>query len=191
MFKFPTYKNKEEFLYVLYNNYGYTDLKLCYNYNLKGDVTGELRWSKWFKYSKLLEYEPTEYIPEYHDNRTNIIKKVTHRNILDIEIVFDVDEIEIEQKLFFNNIKQKSLWIFKELKKEGFNPVMWWTGSKSYHIHVLVSKLRQYNSRSRQKYKQDLLRFYGCDLQKGINNCMIAMEGAKHYKSGKNKQLIK
>jgi len=184
----PTYETPQQFLWTCYNDLGYSDLKTCYNYH---DATGELRWSHWYCYAKLLEYEDNEWIKEYNSKKEYIMQKLTHRNILDIEIIFDIDELEISQLVFHNNIKQKSDWVFNKLKQVGYSPEMWFTGNKSYHIKILIPELRKYGAYSRTLFKRKMLEWYGADTQKGGNNCMIALEGAKHYRSGKPKELIK
>ena len=186
--KNPEFETPQQFLWVCYNKLGYSQLKTCYNYY---DATKELRWSKWYSYAKLLEFEDNEWITEYHARKNDILQKLTHRNILDIEIVFDIDELEIRGVILHNNIKEKSFWVYDHLKKIGHMPEMWWTGNKSYHIKILIPKLRKMGDYARILFKRAMLEWYGADTQKGGNNCMIALEGAKHYRSGKPKELIK
>lgn len=189
---YSEFESKEDFLFYLFNELGYDELCLCYNYKDKDD---ELQFSRWVKYKDLMNLNPDEYIPCFpiKITRKKFIEKVTHRSILDIEVLFDIDYCEVMLDTIpytFPTIKDKAIWVIENLKKQRYQPVTYFTGSKSYHISVLLP-LRELNPFHRIQIKQKLLYKYGADTQKASDRCLISMEGSKHYKSGKIKEEVK
>ena len=163
----------DSFLHRLYNDLGFTDLCISYNYQNHGPMM----FSKWIPYTKIMHME--------RENKLLLLNKITHRSILDIEIMFDIDEQEP-----YKSIVQKAAHIYHGLKEEGYEPITYFTGSKSYHISIIETNLRKMSSYLRSTLKRKKIALYGCDLMKSASRCMIAMEGAKHYKSGKRKRRI-
>ena len=158
------FETQWDWLHYLQNNLGFNDLQIQ---GSKTNKEGEITWYKRYNFLSLVEDESKHWL----------INEATHRNILDIEIVFDIDEepiLETAQK------------IMKKYSKH--NPICYFTGSKSYHIHIFLHKLR--GNKQLQQDRKIILKNNNADQQKTGNN-MIAIEGAKHYKSGKPKIEVK
>ncbi len=185
-FSLPEFTNKQEYLYYLYNNLGFTNLEICIS-TVKGE---DKVFSKWLKFSSLLEKSGEEWIKGAFNEaesrpytRDEFIEASSHRTIMDIELMLDIDETEI-----FSSIKDKSVYIYQNLKRLGFSPHVSFTGNKSYHISVLLPELRSLTKKGRKFIKDILIEDFGGDPQKSSERCMIAMLGAIHYKSGKPKK---
>lgn len=175
------FENQYDWLWYLYNNLGCSELALQMSGKLEN---GDIWFSKRYFFANLLELEPQEYIKLGNSFSSKSIKVIdfinnaTHRTILDIEIVFDVDE---------EPILETAINILKKYKQN--NPICYFTGSKSYHIHIFDQRLR--NKKDLQKNKGFLLYLRNSDEQKAHSTQLIAMEGGKHYKSQKIKKEVK
>ena len=187
-FILPEFENKGQYLYYLFNNFGYKELEICISETIDNSMT----FSKWLNFGKLLELDPNQWVKgtyrydkERPYTRDEFIEASSHRRIMDIEVMLDIDE-----KSFFNSIEHKSKYVFEKLKRLGFNPHVSFTGSKSYHISIIIPELRNHNKRVRQLIKTDILKDFGADLQKSSDRCMISMLGSIHYKSGKIKSEV-
>lgn len=177
---------KEDFLYMLYNDMGATDLAVSYNY-VKDN---SLRFSKWVRYNTLMHLDFKDRVPglPYFMTKQRFISKVTHRTVLDIELMIDVDDNLYHFGLrTMPNIFNKSVSIYDRLRDGGFQPVMYWTQNKSFHISVIIPELRGLSKYYKEQFKEQVLDYYGGDMMKKSSRCMIAMENSIHYKSGKIK----
>ena len=176
------FQTREEFLYYIYNNLGF-DVEICYTYKKKD---GSIGFSKWVKYSLLMHYEDNEWIDELRCTKKQFIDKATHRSILDIEFLLDIDEAGD-----FKDIKTHTRYIIKRLNYLGIKDfITYFTGSKSYHISIMVAQFRHLEYHKIEDIKDSILSFLGADLQKKAKRCMISLEGARHYKSGKKKEVV-
>ncbi len=179
----------EEWLWYLTNKLGQEDLWLCQNYV----IDKELYFSKWITYQQVKCYEDNELIREslpFCTTPKTFLKNVTHRRVLDIEILIDIDDLN-HPYFKFDSILTKAKVICMILKEKGIPYITYWTGSKSYHISYYDTKLRDLPERQRTVQKIKILESYGGDLGKANPKCMIALEGAKHYKSNKPKSYVK
>ena len=67
---------------------------------------GDLFWSGWPLCLELLQYDPNELLPKsltklpFNITRNKFIENASHRSVLDIELMIDLDE-----KRNFNSIK--------------------------------------------------------------------------------------
>jgi len=200
MFKLPKFEDKMSYLYYLYNNLGFTNLELCIS-KKEGDT---MFFSKWVMFSSLLEKSGSEWVKGTFNadfegsrnvlngegkgrpyTRDEFIQACSHRTIMDIELMFDVDESGV-----FPTIKDKSVYIVDSLKRMGFNPHVSFTGNKSYHISVIIPELRGFNKTVRKFIKETVLKNFGADTQKSSERCMISMLGAVHYRSKKPKTEV-
>lgn len=189
------YKTQEAYFYHLYNDLGCTDLEISYH---NGNF-----WTRWIKFEELLHLSNDQKITN-NLTKKEFIELANNRSVLDIEILYDFDEGE--------NKSQKKEDIFNYAKKgiaylnaAGITGEAYFSGSKSIHYSVLVPALRQMSPYQRMKFKeralQPLLNFYKYDGKTDImfyadgmkksKRCMIALEGAAHWKTGKNKERIK
>lgn len=167
--------SKESYIWTLSNKLG-CNIELANNYL---DKQGNKMFSKWISYLKLCEYEQDEYIPLAYCTRKEFIKKATHRSVLDIEILIDIDE-----KDNYNSIKEKTKAICKQLKGNNIEYVISFSGSKSYHISILLPELRDYSEHQQVEIKKTILKSFGGDLAKASLRNMIALEGEPHWKTG-------
>ena len=170
-------QSKEDFLFYLVNKLGYSDLKLAYNYT----KDGETYYSKHIKYLDLMHLHQDEKIPGTFLTRRQFIAKASHRSVLDIELMLDIDEPEP-----YRDIKTKAKVIFQKLRKKSFSPSVYWTGSKSYHIGILIPEWREIQSWKLRDLKRHIIEFYGADGMKA-GNCLISLESHPHWRSGQVK----
>lgn len=172
--KHTDFQTKEDFLFYLQNNLGCNDLKVAYTY--KKD--GEIMFSRWVSYLYLQHFEQDEYIPLVFMTRREFTKKVSHRNVLDIEIMLDIDDMGR-----YKSIKNKAARICRKLKKANVKFSCYFTGNKSYHISILMPEFRDYSENDKKAVKYGIINMLGCDVLKSSSNILIALEGEVHYKS--------
>lgn len=177
---------QSEWLFYLQNDLGYNDLEICLSGKTK---EGNIWFSKRYKLFNLMHLNPSDLISTDTQDKIKkpvwwFIQNATHRSILDIEIVCDIDDKEA-----YNSIKDKTIAIINLLKthypEEQFK--VYFTGNKSYHIHIFIPELRDIPIRD--ELKKDFLEIIGADALK-IGKNMIALEGAHHYKSGQPKEEV-
>lgn len=175
------YKGRSQFmsqydwLWYLYNDLGCSNLEIAGGgINSKGFVY----FTKRYRFEDLLHMNPNDYV--YTDNAKNINKKVldfigqaTHRTVLDIELCIDVDEPG-ECK----TIKEKAKQIIDRIKTHTSDYFIYFTGSKSYHIHIFSHEFRGMPD----NIKSMFLGLIGADTMK-VGRNTIALEGALHYRS--------
>lgn len=101
------------------------------------------------------------------------ILKANNRTILPNEVVIDLEEPERFEK------------VLEEIKKDFNFYSAYKTGSKGYHIHLW------FNRKLSPEEKRVVIQRYGCDEQKAIERCMIALENCPHWKTGNPKTIIK
>jgi len=115
------------------------------------------------------------------------IKKANNRQILECEIILDVDPEKDETPM---QIKQRTKNIIDSLNESNIPHKAFFTGSKGYHIHIIVPRLPFYDPRIRKIIRERMIKFYGCDIQKASDNTMIAMEHCPHWKTGNKKEVV-
>ena len=190
MFQLRYEGNKEEILYEMFNNKGYSELALSYNYSKEG----ETHFSKWVRYTTLAHLDWNELIPNYPIliTREQFIKKASHRTVADVEILFDIDDrdLGINHKFKYSSISEKCEKIFLALKELNLNPKCFHTGGKEYHISIIKPELRDMSLWHRRQVKSAVLSYYGTDLMMATNRKMISIQGTKHRKTGKLKQEV-
>lgn len=185
--------SKEDWLWYLYNKLGCKNLALSHTF----EKDGELCWSRKVKYETLLHLDFKEHIfKDIYFTREMFIYKATHRTILDIEIMLDVDDskrplldVEGESDYWFSSIHQKTISIVNELRRKGQGFVCYHTGNKGYHISFILPWLRQYRKHDREVIKEQILWYYGGDLLKKSEKVTIALENELHRKTGKPKKV--
>jgi len=129
-------------------------------------------WSKWYSY-------PTEGYPF----------GVNARQIMPIEIVFDVDCANSQRASFVGRTIIPTI-----LKRRGFNFSCYKSGGDGYHNHLFIPSLQSYNDEEREYVKREFInwisrdRGYAC--QSGVySKRLISLECSKHRK-GRIKQLV-
>ena len=118
----------------------------------------------------------------------NTIKDWSHRQILPYEVVLDMDDpLKIDY-----TFKLVEKWIEKNVFDEIY---LFETGSKGVHCHIFL--INDYKTHPTKVFvrmmneMQILLEKLGFDVQKSSRNVTIALEFAPHWKSGKQKKLLR
>ena len=177
----PDQSNMEFFLF-LSNKLGFRDLCICHNYT----IDNQKYFTKWMNFIDILKYEPDEYIKEVHMTRDTFIEKATHRSVLGVELMIDIDEPGNHI-----SIKEKAEDICNRLKKSNISFTCHFSGSKSYHISILVPDLRKQGRSYINNYKKRILsNLVKSDGLKASTRNMIALEGVKHWKTGNIKREV-
>jgi len=145
----------------------------------------------------LMSLEDWQYVKGAYDARQRrpfkkqeFINYISHRTILDIEVMLDIDEVN-HPYIEFDSIEQKARYVFDQLRNEGKDPVVYFTGSKSYHIGYLDRNLHLLRRVDRQRYREGILERYGADIGLASDIRTVSLEGALHYKSGKIKKEVR
>jgi hypothetical protein len=181
------FQTSNEWFWYLTNNLGCSELSLCCSFSIPDGVI----FTRRYKYLSLLEKDMNEEIYLYNSGnkyltRQKFINVATHRSILDIEIVLDVDD-----KGVYGSIEENAKYIYNKLKILGFDNIFFYsTGSKGFHIHCFDFYLRSLNSTERVNFRTKLLSKFNCDILKSSENTFIAIEGVPHWKSGKIKNEV-
>jgi hypothetical protein len=181
------YSTNEAYLFHLYNDLGCLDLKVAYNY-VRPD--GGVGFSKWISFEYLMHLDQHEKVEGTFDTKKDFLNKVTHRSILDIEILLDIDEVPFggSDK---DDIKVFSENICKRLIKQGYQMEVYFSGSKSYHISLLFPEFRRYHRTTVESIRRKILERLGADKMKFHTKSMIALEGVPHWKTGVVKEEVK
>jgi len=101
------------------------------------------------------------------------LEHVNQRQVLPIEVVLDLEK------------KEQLKPTIEKLKSMGITFYVFSTGSRGFHIHIF------FNREISEKEKLRIIKFFGADSQKASKKCLISLEYAKHWKSGKMKQEVK
>lgn len=139
------------------------------NYMVKKD--GIAKSTKWIKYSEAIF--PVDAFGHADDEHTwRFFTKCNNRRILPNEIVLDLEEIER-----YKDIRSG-------LDSLGLKYYLYKSGSRGIHFHLY------FDGDLTLDEKAVLIRKFGCDEQKAISKCMIALEFTPHWKTGRDKKLI-
>jgi len=155
-------KKKKAWLDYLFYKVGKQVFDFSLNALRKKD--GEVISSKWKKYSELCF--PVDIGKEWKLNNIN------NRQIFPNEIVVD-----IENRDRYNEVVEK-------IKHDGLAFYAYDAGSKGIHIHIFCRKALS------EEQKKFLIKKYCGDILKAYSKSTIALEFAKHWKSGKIKEVI-
>jgi len=185
-----SWETNGDFLFKIYNKFGYEELTIAANQF----VDGELCWSKRFMYKDLKEIDMDRWVKRSYDiikgvphTRRELIAAASHRTIMDIEIMIDVDDTKHD--IFeFKTIKEKAQFIAYCLRAKGKDISIYFTGNKSYHISYIEPMMRGMTPSQRRYYRESILMPYFADLQLSSDKSTISLEGARHYRSGRIKR---
>lgn len=181
------YSTNEAYLFHLFNDLGATNIKVAYNYLRKDGTIG---FSKWISFDLLIHLNYDENVPGTFDTKKQFLKKITHRSIMDIELLLDIDETPFGSS-DKDEIAKYSVKYCKALMKKGYSFEAYFSGSKSYHISLLFPEFRNYSKNLVESIKKKILGTVSADGMKFHTNSMIALEGAPHWKTGKIKEEVK
>ena len=180
------YGSTESYLFHLFNDLGFVDLELSYNYKR---ADGGIGFSKWIRFDEIMAVDYKEIVPGTRDTKENFLSKVTHRSVLDIEVMFDFDETPWGST-DKEDIKKYATKKLLELRRKGFTFEAFFSGSKSIHCSVMFHQLRDMSKRNREFFKRQFLEKFSADVQKAIGRNMIALEGVPHWKTGIKKEVF-
>ena len=111
---------KREFLDHIFNDLGFTDLKLAYSHK---KANGEVYWTKHVSYDELMHYPDGAMIEKVRMTKKEFLDKCNHRSILDIELLFDIDDPYIKEDgkvtWVYNSVFDKAYSIYNSLKELG------------------------------------------------------------------------
>jgi len=123
----------------------------------------------------------------YREDNYSATKAYNHRMTLDKEVVIEFDEPNPEDNL---KVAEE---VIKRFRKDGINYSMWFSGSKSYHVHAFFDLKEARNTRL---LKSVIMRYY-CrelsfkpDLQMAGKH-LIRAEYGINEKTGKYKERIR
>jgi hypothetical protein len=133
-------------------------------------------WSRWLELDDW--YSKFDYDPNY-------------RQILPNEIVVETDLSREENEVIANKI-------IKILNKNNFSYLNYFTGNKSYHIHLFFDDLNNFEDRKRTFLKKEWLKYYFdkedyfvlIDSTNFGARSLIQIPGSVNQKTGKTKSLI-
>lgn len=132
---------------------------------------GEIGFSKWKKYSECVF--PIDFDGSADDwKEASFFKQINQRQILPNEVILDLEE------------KKSIKSIIKELKLQKVIFYVYATGSKGFHVHIF------YKRDLTEKEKLSIIKYYKADEMKAGLRALIALEWAKHWKSGKIKKEV-
>lgn len=151
------------------------------------DETGTQMWSRRKSFLQLATLHEREWI-----------ERANNRTLLKNEIVLDYDRVITEEDVLKQgDILATITWC----EKNNYQYAVYHTGSRGVHFHIFINNLAFMKSHYRNETrKQIIARFCGSnafipnfsgDYQKISDKVPIALEGAKHWKTGKPKVLIK
>lgn len=194
-------ETNEDFLFHIYNDIGCRDLKIVANQYIErigpdNKPFTETVWSRRYSFGELLDVRPSLWLKGTYllsekrpFTRNEFIALATHRTILDIEVMLDIDDKD-HPTIDFSNIDEKALFIALDLRKKGYDISVYHTGNRSYHISYLDKSLRDMTFSQRKAHRERILKHYGADLALTTERKTISLEGARHYKSGKKKKEV-
>jgi len=114
------------------------------------------------------------------------LEKVNARSILTNEIVLDLDKGK-------NQTTQEFIAeIVKSFKKYNLNYYKYYifNSNSGLHIHIFENKLFYMTEQERKAFRLHLIKLFNADPLKCSEKTMIALEYAKHWKSGKIKEFL-
>lgn len=120
---------------------------------------------KWKKYSEIC------FDPENKKNQW-FLEHCNQRQILPIEVVLDLEE------------RNQLASVIEKLREFKIKFYCFDTGSRGFHVHIFFNRILT------AKEKLSIINYFGADPQKASEKCLIALEFAPHWKSGKIKELV-
>ena len=152
--------NKKEYLDYLFYEVGQQRYDFYLQYSKENGIK-----TKWKRYSEVC------FDVDKPENKW-FIENCNQRQILPCEVVLDLEE------------KEQLKPILEELKTLDVYYSVYETGSRGYHIHIFFDRDLTTHE------KLAIIRHYKADEMKAVEKCLIALENATHWKSGKLKKEV-
>ncbi len=116
------------------------------------------------------------------------LKYVNARTLLANEVVLDLDQEKKESDDDFGKrVIQTAEKVMNELLSSGYAI---FNSNNGIHIHIYINEMFFMSEKERNELRKRLCYQYKADPQKASEKVTIALEFAKHWKSGKKKELI-
>lgn len=112
------------------------------------------------------------------------VENINQRRIAPCEFVADIDDIPEGQDR--NEYVEK---IVKELKWRCFDPLVFETGSKGFHLHSFDYEMMKVSDNERRMLQRATLKMLKLDPMKIAKRTLIALECTPHWKTGNLKQV--
>ena len=112
--------------------------------------------------------------------KKRFIVEANARTILKNEIIIDLDD----------GTKTQMIEIAKHIKQWYPNAKIFDSGSKGIHVHIIDNKMLSMTKRQREDHRMNIINVYNADKQKAYENTTIALEYAKHWKTGYLKEEL-
>lgn len=132
------------------------------------------------------------FISKYDPNLKNWITDKMYSQCSEKELLQCNLRMQMSNEVFFDTESEKEFNDFLiKIKKNkiNLNCGVWDTGSRGYHIPITFLELKDFDEETRTKIREILISFYETDLSK--KSGWVAIEYAKHFKTGKEKTLFK
>lgn len=136
------------------------------------DLEGNIHWTR---HRSVLECWQSE-------EGLKFLALANNRTIFRCEVVLDLDNEPTIEKLNF---------ICDNLEKYGFQYEAYFTGSRGYHVHLIIPELIFCSEEYRRQIRIFLIKKFDCDLMKASDNVMIAIPEVSHWKNGNKKVLLR
>lgn len=116
------------------------------------------------------------------EDKYNVLECSDNRQILSCEVIIDLD---------FNPSLLGLGRVCDTLDRYEQSFVAYYSGGKGYHVHVYNPELAVLSRFDREMVRAWWIKLLKGDLMKKSDACMIAMEGCKHWRSGKCKVIVR
>jgi len=159
-------QNKKGWLdFLFYKENAQRDFFVCGTY-------GERKFTKWKSYLNSVANIDVLNLSNNDWKELQYFKQINQRQILPHEIVLDIEEPE--------QLKP----IMEKIKEWDWEGVVFETGSRGYHIHLLSKE------DFTEEEKEAIVLKLGTDIQKCSEKNLIALENYPHWKTGNLKREI-
>ena len=106
------------------------------------------------------------------------LNEVNLRKIFPDEILLDIEE------------PAELVRIRNKLDDKNWSYTVWSTGSRGYHISLIFEDLKQYDIKERNMFRKYIIKEFGTDESKSSERTWLALEHARHFKTGNEKTLV-
>jgi hypothetical protein len=106
------------------------------------------------------------------------IQKANLRTICKDEVILDCDSKEIAEK------------IKKQLDEEHFSYAEYETGSRGIHFSLWSPKLAEFDEKTRNYIRKQIIQHFGADITKAAEKTLISIVERPHWKTGNPKKYI-
>lgn len=139
------------------------NFRLC---NTWIDNDGEIQFSKWRPYLDAQE-------------DVQFIYRCNQREQLTCEVILDLDKGDYDELIKRVEAKGLKYWAYQT------------PSGRARHIHCIFPKLVSFSKNKRERFRELLIKQFGCDTAFKIDSHMVPIENCPHWKTGEMKLLYK